>query len=485
MRRVWEYFQRLQWQVTGTAILVAGLTALVAYVLLLGFASVIQTPIRSGDLAVFLATHTPQLRDYLTREPSDRGGLARWLDPVVEDLYRRNPAIGGPSDLIAVVDPDGTIIAASSWRSVSLDMPLTASLAPPVRAILETALEEQRPVDQRVVDGTIELLVAAVPIHADRRLVGAWFVQLEHWSFWSLSNLQYLAEIWPFFALFLGIALIIGAGLGGLLARRLTGRLQRLIAAADTWATGDFRRQVDESHADEIGQVARRFNRMAQQLQRLVDARQELAMLEERNRLARDLHDAVKQHLFAAAMQIAAARARLGPHAADAEPHLTTAEQLAHTARQELATILEELRPVPLSQHNLAEALQNYAASWSRQAGITGTVQIETIAVLPSLVEETLFRVVQEALANVARHSAAQTVTITLRTTTAGIELTVCDDGCGFDGARTTNGMGLASMRERLAALDGRLEVTSAPGQGTVVIAICPTQTVPVMEQSI
>ena len=198
---------------------------------------------------------------------------------------------------------------------------------------------------------------------------------------------------------------------------------------------------------------------------------QDLAVAEERNRLARELHDSVKQQVFATIMQLGAARVLLDRDPNAARVHLIEAEQLAQQSGAELSLLIHELRPVALGDKGLVAAIQAYAADWSRQSKISADVRAHGAGELAPAAEHALVRVTQEALANVARHSRATAVTLDLELETNAATLTIADNGCGFDASTTSRGVGLASMRERLEALGGRLSVNSEPGTGTTIKA--------------
>jgi len=220
-------------------------------------------------------------------------------------------------------------------------------------------------------------------------------------------------------------------------------------------------------------QVERERDRNLQLVNELQAAQQrlrELAVVEERNRLARELHDSVKQQVFAISMQLGAARALLNEENQVYGP-LTEAERLARQAGAELTTLIRELRPPNLERKTLSEALQEYVTAWSSQNGITADLRMDGVSLVPLTHDETLFRVVQEALANVARHSQARHVTVELAYQGDDIVLTIEDDGAGFDLGQVEKGIGLDSMRERLEAIGGRLDISSQTSSGTQVMA--------------
>ena len=198
---------------------------------------------------------------------------------------------------------------------------------------------------------------------------------------------------------------------------------------------------------------------------------QDLAVAEERNRLARELHDSVKQQVFATIMQLGAARVLLERDPDAARVHLLEAEQLAQQSGAELSLLIHELRPVALGDKGLAAAIQSYAADWSRQSKIEADVRARGTGTLAPAAEHAMVRVTQEALANVARHSHATAVTIDLVLAADAATLTIADNGCGFDASTASRGVGLDSMRERLETLGGRLRIETNPGAGTTIEA--------------
>ena len=159
-----------------------------------------------------------------------------------------------------------------------------------------------------------------------------------------------------------------------------------------------------------------------------------------------------------------------------AEAHLSEAEQLIYDLRQELTTLILDLRPAALKGKGLVSAVGEYVADWSRQNGIMPDVYIQGERALPLAIAQSLFRVMQEALANIARHSEAKQVDIGLNYSRGAVTLTIADNGCGFDVDNRRRGYGLNSMQERVAALDGTLTIESRLGQGTAVSCILPVE---------
>jgi signal transduction histidine kinase len=211
----------------------------------------------------------------------------------------------------------------------------------------------------------------------------------------------------------------------------------------------------------------------------LVKAR-EAAVLEERQRLAREIHDTLAQGLTGVVTQLEAAEAALQDRPEAARGHLDTARCLARESLGEARRSVHALRPRPLEEGRLVDAIAAVARDWSRTSGVPAAVtSFGEARPLPSETEVTLLRVAQEALANAGRHAGASAVALTLAFGDGQVSLDVTDDGRGFDPAarRSGNGsggFGLTAMRERVAALRGSLDVESGPGQGTTVVATIP-----------
>ncbi|HRQ40928.1 MAG TPA: sensor histidine kinase [Chloroflexota bacterium] len=286
-----------------------------------------------------------------------------------------------------------------------------------------------------------------------------------------------LADILPSATLLILPAVLVSTYFGFLSVRRLDARLARMRQATTAWQHGNFSVRIKDESADEIGRFGAELNKMAAELQSLLQTRQELATLEERNRLARDLHDSVKQQLVAVALQIGAAQALLDEKQTAVAASLTEAGNLTHLAQRELGAIIFELQPVTLNQRSLAEALRHYVDNWSRQSGIAAQIAITGERPLPPEMESALIRYAQEALSNIARHSQAGRVQLSLDYGDDTLCFTIQDNGQGFDAAvRRPGSFGLENMRQRIASLGGQITLDTAPGQGTTLTACLPLE---------
>jgi signal transduction histidine kinase len=211
---------------------------------------------------------------------------------------------------------------------------------------------------------------------------------------------------------------------------------------------------------------------MAGQIRRLLATRSEVATQEERRRLQRDLHDGIKQELFAASMQLAAAQAALSDNDGALAAALTQAAGSCRKAQQELAVLLGEgatlLDGLPLNG-----ALEELGAELEKACGVRVTSELACRLEIAGTAEEALYRVAQEAFTNIRRHARASTVTVQLACTDGQAWLEIRDDGCGFDASSVAAGMGLKTMRERLELLGGELSLESS-SSGTCVTAVLP-----------
>ena len=202
-----------------------------------------------------------------------------------------------------------------------------------------------------------------------------------------------------------------------------------------------------------------------------------LAALEERQRLARDLHDAVSQTLFSASV-VAEALPRLWErNPGEVRTGLDELRQLTRGALAEMRTLLMELRPAALVETELEELLRQLTIAFTGKTRAEVFLTVEGSGTLPSPVQVALYRIVQEALNNIAKHARATYVWVSLIQSADRIELRVSDNGRGFDVAHVSpDRLGLSIMKERARNIGANLEITSQVGHGTHVVAIWSSQ---------
>ncbi len=206
----------------------------------------------------------------------------------------------------------------------------------------------------------------------------------------------------------------------------------------------------------------------------LFEQTKDLAVMEERNRLARDLHDSAKQKAFAALAQLGTANGIIRNKPEDVIPHLSEAETLVYEVIQELTFLIQEIYPIALQEKGLPTTLREYIFEWENRNDAVINLTIQNERPLPLDIEQAVYRFIQEALANVSRHSKAQRVDISLVYNPESLQVIIADDGHGFDMNQKAKGMGLRSMRERISSIRGIVQIQSAPGQGTRLIAQLP-----------
>jgi signal transduction histidine kinase len=294
------------------------------------------------------------------------------------------------------------------------------------------------------------------------RLLGLLFVELRLPLPWRRLLFDSSFESPTVFA----FLIVFGLASSVFLAAWVTRRLNRIARAAGAWSRGDFSDRIGDRSRDELGGLSSLLDRMAVDLRGLMRSRAQLATLAERQRLARDLHDTVKQKAFALNLQLATAR-RVLAEAPGAE-RLEQAQRLTQQIQQELAQILDEMRASD-AELPLAERLRTRANEWSHTSGATLDFELDDVPPLAAAAEESLLRIVDEALSNVLRHAGADRVRLALRREAERVSLSIADNGRGAPD-EPVSGMGLRNMRERAQALPGgRFEIDAQPGRGTRV----------------
>lgn len=486
MKRGLSSLRRLRWKLTLSYTLVTVAALLVMELILIG---VVLVFLNSGALPRLIAedlanTAAPRFAPHLAQTPPDARAVREELELFVGLSGATNLASREEEDLDLTLNPDdGSLFVMDDERRLLASSPelegfpvgerfdagRLSGLDPLVSAAL-AGEENPRELSSNTPENR---LMAAAPISDDEgRVVGvlAGSFQLPSLTVPVLMIVGVSAMV------LLIPAGIIGTIFGLVTARGPARRLQNLAEASEAWSKGDFSVVVKDKSRDEIGQLSRDLNHMVTELENLMETRQELATLETRNRFARDLHDSVKQQVFATSLQVAAAKALISRDVGAAETHLSQAEELVVGAQKELNVLIHEMRPAALEDRGLAAALRDYVKDWSKRTEIQAEFHVRGECGICLEIERGIFRVAQEALANVSKHSGAAWAEVELTYEGGSVTLRVTDDGRGFDpgGARLSGGFGLESMHERAMRLGGEFEVSSAPGKGTRVVCKFP-----------
>ncbi|MGI9049430.1 MAG: histidine kinase [Rubrobacteraceae bacterium] len=466
--------RRLRWKLTLSYTLVT-VVALLALELILVSALVAfaYSPAPPYLISQWAASNiAPRLEPHLAQKKPDIKGLRSALQKSIGADNR--PTNGDPaSGNLLVLGPDRKLLVAEpNLDRFQTGERFQAGRFPGLKPLLAKALDGKGDPGPLSASAPGRWMFAAVPIRDDGGkvvglLVGTLQLPNPTGPLLIATGVSAVALMVP--------AAILGTIFGFLTAWSLARRLGRLALAARSWSRGDFSVSVEDRSKDELGQLSRELNTMAGQLEHLIQTRQELATLEARNRFARDLHDSVKQQVFATSLQVAAARALINRDTEAAETHLVQADELVRQAQKELNVLIHEMRPAALEGQGLAPALREYAARWSQGSEIPTEVNVRGEREAPLEVEQTIFRIAQEALANVAKHSGAKKAELDLLYDASTVTLLVTDDGRGFDPAGTSGeGFGMKSMQDRATSLGGNVEIQSKPDEGTRVVCICP-----------
>jgi signal transduction histidine kinase len=361
---------------------------------------------------------------------------------------------------------------------------LTAGLAG-LAAIWQAGMISLRPVQGRNTWMVRVYVTGMIGFAALLTLRTPWFGFFTYLYFFYAARHLAGAWLWTVFAV---ASVVLGAAqIGGLHHAFSAGRVVNWIVVAllNVALTGSvavlYQRSVERRRlSDELAEANESRAGMAAenaglQAQLLTQAR-EAGVLEERQRLAREIHDTLAQGLAGIVTQLEAAQRTAD--AAEHERRIGNAKVLARDSLAEARRSVQALRPQALEDARLPEALAAEVARWSATSGVAAHVTTTGDArPLHPEVEVTLLRVGQEALANVGKHAGASRVTVTLSYMEDEVRLDVLDDGGGFskDDARPAEGgFGLVGMDQRVRRLSGQLEIESEPGRGTAVSASVP-----------
>lgn len=196
-----------------------------------------------------------------------------------------------------------------------------------------------------------------------------------------------------------------------------------------------------------------------------------------RNRLARDLHDSIKQQIFVIQTAAATAQARFDADPSGAKQAIEQIRGSSREALTEMQAMLEQLRAEPLENSGLIEALRKQCEALGFRTGAHVEFKLGELPPSPDLppgAQEAILRAAQEALANVGRHARAGNVRVSLDSAHGYVNLRIRDDGAGFDPNRSGRGQGIANMRARAGEFGGKFELTSRPGNGTYIVFSIP-----------
>jgi two-component system, NarL family, sensor histidine kinase LiaS len=367
-----------------------------------------------------------------------------------------------------ITDEKGQIIA--SMNDINeVNYKQTEILTDTEKQLIESALTGERNIENLAKEVSDDTVLAVTPILDEQNnLIGTFLVRAEIPVGWQGAIFKFFNDIrrdilpTSLFVLFFSLVFSYP------ISRHLTWRLQQVSEAADAWRIGDFTKQARDigTEEDEIGNLVRKLNSMALELQEVIALKQNLATSDERNRIARDLHDSVKQLAFGLSMQISATKNQLENGDENAKKTLAEAEKLSNMIQRELVALIQELRPLNEQQEVFSTRLKTYIQDWSRQNSIEISHDFSEIPMLTRSQEHTIFRITQEALSNIARHSEAEKTEIKfIKKDANSYQYKIYDNGKGFELSRKNKGYGLKNMRERTEDLkDGKFKCENKNG---------------------
>lgn len=263
------------------------------------------------------------------------------------------------------------------------------------------------------------------------------------------------------------LSIPIGVACGLVASRYVTKQLQTMNEVTESWRQGNFEPRIALPSDDVLIRHSQHLNDMARDLEKYLGLKEDLAVSDERNRVARELHDTVKQKLFALGLQLAAAKAKPAEPEAFRE-HILEAEIITRDAQHDVMAIITQLRPTGTDEPSFYDRIGMITDDFRRRFGVDIELNHSHYTTLNAYAEHHVLRILQEALMNAVRHGKASKIEIESRIDNNTARVTISDNGSGFDPEKKTTGFGLISMRERMGDLEcGTFDVESAAQTGT------------------
>jgi signal transduction histidine kinase len=515
--RLRAQFKRLRWKLTWSYTWVAALTFLVieTALLILLMSLIGFNPLRR-DIKVFNDIVAPVLADdirpitmaYLRNQPVDTAALQADLEQIlgIEPLTTSS----SPFEIeqfasVFVLDAQQHLLASTpQYTTLPPDgRPQYTALPPDGRffdptlltgddslvPLITAAYAGEDSLDQPYAQDTPEslYLVFVEPLSdEDGRLLGV-EVAIIRTPTRSTVLLLVLSVIVGGLTIFSLAAALIGTLFGWRTARKLSGRLAHLSQTTAAWGRGDFERDIQDAEADEIGDLGQNLNRVAAELQELLAGKEQMAVLEERNRMARELHDTLAQGVAGMILQLEAVKHHLeSGHYERAETIVGQAMERARGTLANSRAAIDDLR-LHSAEITLFESIRRKVDRFTAATGISCDLVLdlpEQITIAPQ-VSQHVEPFVGEGLANIARHARASQAWVRLAQVGEALEITMRDDGRGFDIEEATRPghYGLLGMRERVRLAGGTFVIDSAPERGTRITVRLPLNPVEATEE--
>jgi len=317
--------------------------------------------------------------------------------------------------------------------------------------------------------------MALVPYRDDNdNIVGNFFLYVTQPSMWEMIRAIFLSSMVSFLRMIL-FAAILGLIVGYIFSKKWSLWFEEISRASNQWAEGNFSFKIpvkSKQDYSELSMVSSKLNTMSDQLGQLVQTRQELAASEERNRISRELHDNIKQQVFSINMNLGAAAVLIEKKPEQVKEKIELAGNLTQNTLQDLDDLIGTLRPSVISGNALINKLELYAETWQKSSGIQLELKLQNYPPMDENMSREIFRICQEALSNMMRHSKAEIGRIELDTNEIEVNLIIHDNGKGFDLQEQQSGIGLQSIRERVENMNGTFHIQSGREGTTLLIHI-------------
>ncbi|WP_333804925.1 sensor histidine kinase [Sulfurospirillum sp.] len=375
-------------------------------------------------------------------------------------IYRITSS-SSPEVYIEIIDKNGSLVLS--------DFDNFSNKISPYLSKIKSQYAVKNSVQWLAKDGLIladkELLIK----HDNEELVGhlriVYIAEFDPWIQFK-SVMVFLFHIWGKVLL---LSVPIGIVCGLIASRYVTKQLQKMNEITESWRQGNFKKKISLPNDDVLMRHSEHLNNMARDLEMYLNLKQNLAISDERNRLARELHDTVKQKLFALGLQLATIKTK--PVAMKfAGEHILEAEAITREAQHDLMEIITQLHPTEGNNTSFSERIVMIAEDFKRRFGISIELKYAELLQCNAYIEHHILRIVQESLINAVRHGKASKIVIACARHDDTITLTITDNGVGFMTKQKTGGLGLISMHERIQELpDGTLDIQSTVGVGTQI----------------
>lgn len=493
-------FKRLRWKLTWSYTWVSAVTFLIIATVLLVLLMIVLgfNPLR-GDLEVFNNIVAPVIKDdirpitmaHLRNQPVDSAALQADL----EQILGNEPLTTSSSPF--EIEQFASVFVLDAQQNLLASTPQFIALLPDARffdpsaltgddslvPLIEAAYAGDTSFDQPYSQVTPEALyLVFVEQLSDEsgRLLGVQVVIVRTPTPATIFLLVFGVVVGGvlMFTLF---AAVVGTLFGWRTARGLSGRLTQLSYTTAAWGQGNFERYIEDPEKDEIGELAQNLNRVAADLQTLLADKEKIAVLEERDRMARELHDTLAQGVSGLVLQLEAVKHHLETgEISESQMIVSGAAMQARDALRKARAAIDDLRAEALFAPEFVEAIAQRAQRFQAATGIAYELdaQLPDNLLLPPTVSLHARRAVAEMLANVARHAEATAVQLRLHLADGSLVIEVVDDGVGFDAeaAVRPGHYGIIGLKERARLTDGLFSIESTAENGTTVQLRLPVE---------